>query len=205
MVQEWLNGRLLFYQGIQRVENLPVPEAALREAVLNAVIHKDYSLGTPIQISVYPDKLMLWNPGELPAGWTVAKLKDKHPSRPFNPDVANAFFRAGMIEAWGRGIERILDACHAANVPEPELRYEPSGLWVDFPFPEVPIQETTQETTQERIIALLKMHPAMTRRQLAEQIGISENGIKYHLNKLKAVGFVRHVGPTKAGHWEVLK
>jgi ATP-dependent DNA helicase RecG len=68
----------LSYQGIQRFETLPVPEAALREAVLNAIIHKDYSSGTPIQVSVYPDKLMLWNPGELPLDWTVAKLKGKH-------------------------------------------------------------------------------------------------------------------------------
>jgi len=123
------------YRGLQRFETFPVPEAALREAVLNAIIHKDYSSGTPIQISVYPDKLMLWNPGELPLDWTVAKLKGKHPSHPFNPDVANAFFRAGMIEAWGRGIERIMEACRMANAPVPALRYEPSGLWVEFSYP----------------------------------------------------------------------
>jgi ATP-dependent DNA helicase RecG len=64
-------------------------------------------------------KLMLWNPGELRTNWTVAKLKCKHRSRPFNPDVANAFFRAGMIETWGRGIERTLEACRAANSPRP--------------------------------------------------------------------------------------
>jgi ATP-dependent DNA helicase RecG len=68
------------YQGIQRLKQFPVPDAALREAVLNAIIHKDYSSGAPIQISVYQDKLMLWNPGELPLKWTVAKLKGKHPS-----------------------------------------------------------------------------------------------------------------------------
>jgi ATP-dependent DNA helicase RecG len=56
---------------------LPVPEAALRESA-NAIIHKDYSSGTPIQISVYPDRLMLWNPSELLLDWTVAKLKGKH-------------------------------------------------------------------------------------------------------------------------------
>jgi len=95
------------YRGIQRVETFPVPAEALREAVLNAIIHKDYASGVPIQISVYPDKLMLWNPGALPHDWTVQKLKAKHPSQPFNPDIANAFFRAGEIEAWGRGIERI--------------------------------------------------------------------------------------------------
>lgn len=72
-----------------------MPEPALREAILNAIVHKDYASGTPIQISVYPDRLMLWNPGVLPDDWTVARLKGKHPSRPFNPDVANAFFRTG--------------------------------------------------------------------------------------------------------------
>ncbi len=71
---------------------LPVPEAALREAVLNAVIHKDYSIYTTIQISVYDDKLMIWNPGELPHQWTLGKLKGKHESRPFNPDIAKRFF-----------------------------------------------------------------------------------------------------------------
>ena len=55
------------YRGIQRVETFPVPEPALREAVLNAIIHKDYASGTPVQISVYADKLMIWNPGQLPA------------------------------------------------------------------------------------------------------------------------------------------
>ncbi len=57
----------LSYQGLQRLERFPVPAAALREAVLNAIIHKDYASGTPIQISVYQDKLLVWNPGELPS------------------------------------------------------------------------------------------------------------------------------------------
>jgi ATP-dependent DNA helicase RecG len=98
----------IHYRGVQRLESYPVPEAALREGVLNAIVHKDYSTGTPIQIGVYPDKLMLWNPAQLPDDWTVSSLTQKHPSRAFNPDVANPFFRAGMFEAWGRGIERIL-------------------------------------------------------------------------------------------------
>src|SRR5208283_5494227 len=122
------------YRGVQRVEAFPVPESALREAVLNAVIHKDYSSNIPIQISVYDDKLMLWNPGTLPPEWTVGKLKVKHPSQPFNPDVANAFFRAGLIEAWGRGIERMLAACKAGNLPEPEFQSEGTGLWLTFRF-----------------------------------------------------------------------
>lgn len=121
------------YEGIQRVETYPVPDEALREALLNAVAHKDYGSGVPIQISVHDDRILFWNNGELHPGWTVKTLIQKHSSQPFNPDIANAFFRAGMIESWGRGIERIIDACHTARVPVPKLRYEGAGLWVEFP------------------------------------------------------------------------
>ncbi len=106
----------------------------LREAVLNAVVHKDYASAVPVQISVYPDKLMIWNCGQLPPNWTAATLHEKHSSLPYNPDIANAFFRAGMIEAWGRGIERIEEACAAAKCPMPEFRYEAAGLWTVFQF-----------------------------------------------------------------------
>ena len=122
------------YQGIQRVEIYPIPEPALREAVLNAILHKDYATGAPVQISVYEDRLMIWNPGQLPPSWTVEKLKQKHASHPFNPDLAHVFFRAGEIEAWGRGIELMYAACRAAGFPEPVITYDESGLWISFTF-----------------------------------------------------------------------
>lgn len=83
------------YEGLQRIESYPFPQAALREALLNAVVHKDYSSGVPIQISVYADRLVLWNPGQLPPDWTLARLLGKHPSSPYNPLLANAFFLSG--------------------------------------------------------------------------------------------------------------
>ena len=86
----------------------------------------------PIQISVYPDRLLIWNAGQLPPTWTVEKLLDKHPSIPFNPDVANTFFRAGQIESWGRGIERMVQACRAAGAEPPARRHDATGLWVEF-------------------------------------------------------------------------
>lgn len=126
---------VISYRGIQRIEALPVPEAALREAVLNAIIHRDYAVGAPVQIRVHADRLRIWNPGELPENWSLEKLLQPHSSRPFNPAVANAFFRAGEIEAWGRGIQQIMDACRAAGAPEPVIQYQPGDLSVEFPFP----------------------------------------------------------------------
>jgi ATP-dependent DNA helicase RecG len=121
------------YRLTQRYERYPVPEAALREAVTNAIVHKDYSAGSSIQISVYPDRLRIWNPASLPPDWSMEKLLGNHASAPANPDVAHAFFLAGKIESWGRGIALIRNEC--AGYPAPEFRQDHRGLWVEFPFP----------------------------------------------------------------------
>ena len=101
---------------------------ALREAVLNAVVHKDYTSGAPIQISVYADKLMIWNSGRLSPEWTVERLLGKHASAPFNPDVANAFFRCGQIESWGRTIEMAASKLVKEGAIE-MCRSEKGGHW----------------------------------------------------------------------------
>ena len=80
------------YEGLQRLEEFLFPRPALREALLNAVVSKDYSSGVPIQISVYDDKIVLWSSGQLPQDWTIERLLGKHPSAPYNPLLANAFF-----------------------------------------------------------------------------------------------------------------
>ena len=133
LTTKYLKG-LISYEGVQRIETYPVPDAALREALLNAIVHKDYASAIPLQISVYADKLMIWNPGQLPSDWTLEKLLTKHASRPFNPGVAGAFFQSGMIESWGRGVEKMVAACAEAGVPEPAFQTEVNGLWTVFRF-----------------------------------------------------------------------
>ena len=104
----------------------------LHKALLNAITHKDYTGCVPIQISVYADKIMMWNEGQLPETWTVKNLFTKHSSRPANPGIANAFFRSGYVEAWGRGIEKITGQCVAAGLPEPVFNPDGSDFWVTF-------------------------------------------------------------------------
>jgi ATP-dependent DNA helicase RecG len=114
------------------VETYEYPKDAIREALLNAVAHKDYSGGVPIQISVYKDKLMIWNEGQLPENWTIETLLDKHSSKPFNPDIANALFRSGYIESWGRGISKMTEQCFNFGLPAPMFFFKSSGFWVEF-------------------------------------------------------------------------
>jgi ATP-dependent DNA helicase RecG len=112
---------LISYQGIHRVETYPVHPDAMREAVLNAIVHKDYASGNPIQIWVYDDKVTIYNAGALPENWTVQNMLAFHTSSPQNPIIATTFFRSGLTEAWGCGIEKIINANVNAGKPKPEF------------------------------------------------------------------------------------
>ena len=138
-----------------------------------------------------------------------------HASHPFNPNIANAFFRAGEIESWGRGIQRIFEACRAGGAPEPELSLSGHDLWTEFPYsPEylaaigegsvAKLDGTTEETSVE-ILNLLLANPKMTLSQVAAKIGRSVRAIEMAVAKLTQAGKLRRVGPKKGGHWEVLK
>lgn len=94
------------YEGVTRVETYPYPKEALREAIYNAIVHKNYATLIPIQISVYADKIYIGNDCVFPDDWTVDNLLGKHRSRPYNPLIANTFFRAGYIESWGRELKK---------------------------------------------------------------------------------------------------
>ena len=123
---------LISYEHLQRIETLTYPEDSLRECILNSIAHKDYSEQIPIQISVYPDRIVFWNPGSLPGSWTVDSLLKKHPSCAFNPAIANAFFRCGEVEAWGRGIGKMVGAAIEGKLLPPLFDTSFGGLMVTF-------------------------------------------------------------------------
>ncbi len=123
---------LIDYDGIQRIEQFMFHPDAFREILLNAIVHKDYSGCNPIQISVYEDKIYIWNDGTMPDNLSsTEKLFEKHSSKPFNPRLAGIFFKSGMIEAWGRGFDKIKDACEKYNnAPLPEYSISDVGIMV---------------------------------------------------------------------------
>ncbi len=195
---------MIRYEGIQRMDVLPYPKEALREALLNAVIHKDYASGNPIQISVYANRLIFWNEGQLPSDWTLDDLIAKHPSRPYNPLVADVFFRMGMIEAWGRGIEKIREACRLANLPSPVIRTDLGGLWIEFSRKSI-VSEKMSEKMSEKIVALIKDDPDITIDQLAKQLSVTTRTVERTLAVLKEENQIKRIGPDRGGHWEIIQ
>lgn len=121
--------KTISYDGLHRVETTPYPFEAIREALINAIIHRNY-FGPPIQISIYNDKIMIWNVGELPEQITIEDLKRKHASYPRNPRLADVFFKGGLIEAWGRGTLKIINECRKEGLPEPNIELMSGGIAV---------------------------------------------------------------------------
>lgn len=119
-------------KGIERKDVWDYPLEALREAVINALIHKDYLNTAEIQIKVYDDRLWIWNPGKLPKQLTIESLKTEHSSFPKNPLIASVFYYAGFIERWGSGTKRLIDLCKTQGLPEPEFKEEFCGISVYF-------------------------------------------------------------------------
>jgi ATP-dependent DNA helicase RecG len=205
------------YRGVQRIERYPFPYAAIREALLNAIIHKQYESGIPIQISVYDDKLYIANIGRLPEDWTLENLLAKHASRPYNPNIADTFYLAGFIESWGRGIEKIFNACIEDGVPEPSYTVHPGDIMIKFTSPADRVirngrrSETTNETINEtinrtdKVLSAIRDNNRLTREQLAEQSGISKGTLARELAILKKQNRIKRVGSNKLGYWEVIE
>ncbi|WP_262363743.1 RNA-binding domain-containing protein [Aliarcobacter cryaerophilus] len=200
------------YEGIQRVESFPISELAFREALINAVVHKDYSSQNSIQISVYDDKLLMWNAGDLPQNWTIDTLLRKHTSEPHNPLIAYPFFLAGYIESWGRGIEKIIEESQKFNGITPQFKWE-NGLWVEFYFntdkssPNGLGEKLGEKLgeTQQNIIKLMQNNPKIAITALAVELGISTTAIEKHIKTLKDKNIIQRIGGAKGGHWEILK
>lgn len=119
--------RPINFEGMHRIEKGEYPVPAIREMLLNALVHRNY-MGAPIQIRVYDDKISIWNEGSLPEGLTLAALKRSHSSRPRNPIIADVSFKGGYIDAWGRGTIKILDTCRQADLPEPDMKEQDGGF-----------------------------------------------------------------------------
>lgn len=196
------------YKGLNRMEKYPMPVAALREAVLNAIVHKDYASQIPVQISVYADKLIIWNEGQFPDDWTIENLKSKHPSRPYNPAIANVFFRAGLIEAWGRGTINILNECKLAKISQPIFKYEFSGFIVEFRYNFQSIlqkgKNAEADKTIDKVLIVISHNETITISELAKKIGVAQITIKRAISELRQLNKLQREGSSKTGKWKVI-
>ena len=198
----------IHYEGLHRVEALEIPEDAMRELVYNAIVHRDY-LGTDIQMKVYNDKIWLWNEGELPEGYNTEVLLGSHLSKPRNKLIASVFYKAGFIENWGRGIDKVKVAFKKENIALPTFESDFGGTLVTIPR-NVEVENTADLSglqlteRQRRIVEFIAENKNISIKRLAECLAVSAPTIKRELSLLQTNGIVSRVGNNRNGCWLTL-
>jgi ATP-dependent DNA helicase RecG len=229
-VQSMLNYKFfkkpIDFEGMHRREGDEYPVAALREMLLNALVHKKY-MGAAIQIRVFDDKISIWNEGTLPNGMTIDNLKTEHNSKSPNPVLADACFKAGYIDTWGRGTLKIFKACEKAGMPEPQIIEKDGGIKVTLFKTSIkktdtgPITKPSEEirdhfgTISERIrdqfgtkveatFKIIHEHPEYSAEKIAEELNVTSRTVENHQAKLKNAGYIQRKGDNVGGYWKVL-
>ena len=226
-VMQILQGKYLVspvrFEGMQRYETLEIPKEALREILYNAIAHKDYT-GPDIQMHVYDDHLEIWNEGELPLGYTEETLMGRHSSKPRNRNIANAMFKAGFIDTWGRGYMKIREGFEAAGIPMPKVQNFCGGVQVTVQRTKfmqmmnvgnnvasnvvssvVSVSQFQLTERQREIYKLIKANSFISSKQMSVVLSVVHRTIQRDLAALQKAGIIIREGNTSAGHWVLLK
>ncbi|ACS33477.1 ATP-binding protein [Thermococcus gammatolerans] len=195
-------------KGLVREEVWDYPLEAVREAVVNAVMHKDYRMPEEVQIKVLDDRIIFWNPGGLPVGLTEEDLYREHPSKPRNRLIAEVFHLAGYVEKWGSGTLRILRAFEDAKLPRPEFKEAFGGFQVVFYrdwLTEERLRELGLNERQVKAVLYVKEKGSITNREYREMFGVSKETAKRDLKELVDAGIFKKIGETGRSVRYILK
>lgn len=214
----------IHYEGLQRIEQLEIPDKALRELIYNAISHKAYN-GPAIQMRIYDRSIELWNYGLLPKELTPATLLQKHSSYPRNHNIANVFYKAGFVELWGRGFKKIAEEFERASLPLPTIEENGGGVMaiiqrktVDEVIAERDGNVGNMSVTnvgnvsvrklsgrQRNIISMIEENPFVTAKEMSVTMSVTKRTIERNLSVLQKAGIIRHEGRVNAGVWVILE
>ena len=189
----------------ERKENKLWDPIALREAILNAFVHNDYTTELAPKFELFPDRIEITSYGSLPQGLSEEEFF-KGISMPRNIEIMRIFKDLELVEQLGSGVPRILQ-----SYPQSSFYFSDNFIRMTFPkFVLVPktMEETMEETRGETslfILNLIKLNPEITAAELATRLEISQRGVEYHLKMLKQNGYLARKGSTKSGKWLLLK
>ena len=203
-------------EGLVRKEKYELPPEAIREMIINAHCHRNFLYESCIQVAVYDDRLEVTSPGGLYNGLTYEELMSGH-SRIRNKGIANVFSQMGLVESWGSGIRRILDAAKDYDLAEPVFQEFDNMFRVELFRSVSPmyhrrnIGETSEKhricelnDTQEKILELLSEDSKLSAAKLSEKIGIASRNIEMNIKTLKDKGILIRHGSPKNGYWEIV-
>ena len=219
-IKEKINWRVEFID-FKRVEIPEIPIKAIREALVNSLIHRDFNNPKGNEIAIYKDRIEIYNPGAFPPGLTPEDyIYKQERSYLRNPKIAEVFYLTKDVEKWGSGLKRIYNECKENGVKvsfastktgvittfiRPVSKTEKVGEKVGEKVTEKVTKKVTEKVTknQKKILTLMKADPYITTQQLSALIGISARKIKENISKLKNKNLLKRIGSAKGGHWLV--
>lgn len=182
------------------------PLEALREALINAVCHRDYTIPSDTEVRIYDDRLIVWNPGGLPFGITMEDLYKPHSSVLRNKGIGGIFYDMELIEQWGSGIDKMRKACAKMGLPEPQFE-EYQGFRVIFRkdiYTEEYLRNLGLNERQIKAVMYAKEKGKITNKEYRETTGLSDEGARIDLNELVEKGVLLSKGRGRNAHY-VLK
>lgn len=185
----------------ERKEVWDYPLEAIREAVVNAVCHRDYTALAHIEIRIYENELIVWSPGGLPLGLSMEDLLKPHASKLRNKGIAEVFFDTGIIEQWGSGIEKMINYCREAGVQEPIFE-EYQGFRVIFRkgiFNEEYLRELGLNERQIKAVLYVKENGDITNKKYQEICEVKERLATMELKDIVDRGVFEKVGSRGRG------
>lgn len=194
----------------RRKEILDIPEIALREAVINALCHRDYfEKGAQVMIEIFDDSVVIINPGGLPKGLNKSNFGKISMAR--NPVIASLLQRSEYIEKMGTGIARMKNAMIEAK--SPELKFSTDGFFIVSFIRESYFQNVGENVgeksilsqVQRLIIEQIKNNPNVTAEKIAGIIGVSSRTVERNIKQLKDNEYIVRIGADKGGYWEIRK
>jgi len=191
----------------ERVDEPLFPLLALREALVNAFCHRDYSVaGGAVSVAIFDDRLEIWSDGALPFGMSVDQLRHDHLSRPRNPLIAEVFYWRGLVERWGRGTQRIIELCVRAGHPEPEFVEQGDTVGVRFiPSGYIAPHRVSHDLTvrQRKLLLALADRESMQFSTLRSQVApdTPERTLRDDLLHLKRLDLISSSGRGRGAVW----
>jgi len=200
---------------LEREEIPEIPIKALREALVNSVCHRDYRNPKGNEVAIFKDRIEIYNPGKFPDGLIPDDyIRGEERSVLRNPLIANMLYFSKDIEKWGSGLKRIVEECNLYGV-NTEFKPLKTGFLVIFHRKnklDKGLGDRLGEKlgkklgeNEKKIILLLSKNPYLSMAMIAKEIGISITAVENNIKKLKEKNLLKHIGPAKGGHWEVME
>ena len=214
-LEKWIGPRSTG-KGAAAPTGFDIPYEVVKEAIVNGIAHRDYTSNASVQVEIFPDKLLVMSPGKPHPSVDVEHLDKPHSSNPVNPLMADALYQTGHIERIGTGLEDLFKVCRRIGLPKPKVELFGGEFHITIfrktrHDEESTLKSTLKSTlrnhlnpTDSRVVELILENANITIGKIVAELGLSREGVRKSIKRLKLANIIRRVGPDNGGHWEVV-